>query len=67
MPLRLQNRARFRAIISDDDEFFRVALRSVLLGRNGFSEVIETASFDQAVDQLHGIGPVDVGLFDLRV
>lgn len=56
-----------RALISDDDEFFRVALRSVLLERNAFSEVIETASFDEAVDRLGDTPNVDVGLFDLNM
>lgn len=62
-----QDHRQFRAVISDDDEFFRVALKSVLLDRNGFSEVIETASFDEAVDQLAKVGAVDVGLFDLNM
>jgi DNA-binding NarL/FixJ family response regulator len=55
------------AIISDNDEFFRVALRSLLLERNGFAEVIETASFEEAVDMLENMGAVDVGLFDLKM
>ncbi len=58
---------RGKAIISDDDEFFRIAIRSVLRERNGFSEVIETASFDEAVDRLGEAGPVDIGLFDLNM
>ncbi len=55
------------AIISDNDEFFRVALRSLLLERNGFAEVIETTSFEEAVDVLGNMGGVDVGLFDLKM
>lgn len=56
-----------KALISDDDEFFRVALRSVLCERNGFSDVIVTASFDEAIDRLGTAGPVEIGLFDLNM
>lgn len=58
---------RARALISDDDEFFRVAICSVLRERNGFRDVIETSSFDAAVDRLGTVGPVDIGLFDLNM
>lgn len=67
MPDEVQGQNQLRAIISDDDEFFRVALKSVLLDRNGFSEVIETASFDEALDMLSKVGAVDIGLFDLNM
>lgn len=60
-------RIKGRALVSDDDEFFRVAIRSLLLARNGFSEVIETSSLDAAVDQLGTSGPVELGLFDLNM
>lgn len=58
---------RGKAIISDDDEFFRVALRSVLSDRNGFSDVTVTASFEEAVDRLGDAGPFEIGLFDLNM
>ncbi len=59
---------RTSALISDDDEFFRVALSSVLSDRLGFSEVIQTANFDAAVDQLSGGGHnVQLALFDLNM
>lgn len=58
---------RTRAIISDDDEFFRVAICSVLRERNGFLDVIETSSFDEAVDRLSSAGPMTIGLFDLNM
>lgn len=67
MEQQIQIRSPLRAIISDDDEFFRVALRSVLTERNGFSDVIETSSFEEAVDRLGRAGAVDVGLFDLNM
>lgn len=62
-----QVQRRKRAIVSDDDEFFRVAMASVLRQRNGFSEVIETGSFDEAVDRLGTAGKVDIGFFDLNM
>lgn len=36
------------ALIVDDDEFFRMALRTVVTGTLGFSEVLEAENFDQA-------------------
>lgn len=65
--LKNQNHLTGRALISDDDEFFRVALSSVLREQNVFSEVIETSSFDEALDQLSSVGTVDIGLFDLNM
>ena len=62
-----QTQPRRRALISDDDEFFRVALRTVLLEKNAFADVIETASFDEAVEALQTTADVDVGLFDLNM
>lgn len=55
------------ALISDDDEFFRVALSSVLRTRLGFSEVIEAENFDGAVDALSNRSDVEVALFDLNM
>ena len=62
-----QKQYRGRAIVSDDDDFFRVAIRSVLRERNGFAEVIETSSFDEALELLGRSGQFDVGLFDLNM
>lgn len=58
---------RGRSLVSDDDEFFRVAMCSVLSQRNGFSEVIETSSFDEALGKLRGCGTFEIGLFDLNM
>ena len=58
------------ALISDDDEFFRAALSEILIARLGFSEAIETGSFDEAVECLDGqSGKKAVGLamFDLSM
>lgn len=64
---KIRENRRGKALISDDDEFFRVAIRSVLREHNRFSEVIETASFDAALEQLGKVGPVDIALFDLNM
>ncbi len=55
------------ALISDDDEFFRMALSSVLSERLGFSEVIGTQTFDGAVDELSNRNDVEIALFDLNM
>ncbi|UIJ70479.1 response regulator transcription factor [Aurantimonas sp. HBX-1] len=55
------------ALIADDDEFFRMALSSILSGRLGLSEVIETGSFDEAVEQLEQKPGITVALFDLSM
>lgn len=40
------------ALIADDDEFFRFALRAIVTDKLGFSETIETASLDETIEQL---------------
>jgi DNA-binding NarL/FixJ family response regulator len=54
-------------LIADDDEFFRMALRSILQAKLGFSQVIETASLDEAVECLSGSDRADLALFDLAM
>lgn len=54
-------------LISDDDEFFRVALCSILKRKLGFPEVIETSHFDEAVDRLEENEKVGLALFDLNM
>lgn len=54
-------------LVADDDEFFRMALRSILQGRLGFAEVIETGSLDEAVERLSEAGRADLALFDLAM
>lgn len=55
------------ALTADDDEFFRAALRFILSSRLGFSEVIETGSFDDALEHLTGRGDISLALFDLAM
>jgi DNA-binding NarL/FixJ family response regulator len=52
------------ALIVDEDEFFRLALRTVLASRLGFSEVLEAESFDQAITLLSE-KKIDLAVFDL--
>src|SRR3990170_665746 len=51
-------------LIADDDEFFRTALKTILM-RLGAREVIETGSFEDALMELSRVGPMRLALFDL--
>lgn len=55
------------ALTSDDDEFFRMALGSVLSEKLGFSEVIGTETFDDAVEKLSSRKDIEIALFDLNM
>ena len=55
------------ALIADDDEFFRIALRTILSTELGFTEVVETGSLDEAVEQLSERNDVSLALFDLAM
>ncbi len=55
------------ALVADDDEFFRMALSTVLRKRLGFAEVIETGSFAEAVAALERVQHVSLALFDLAM
>ena len=52
------------ALIVDDDEFFRMALRAILTNTLGFSDVLEAENFDQATALLSE-KKVDLAVFDL--
>jgi DNA-binding NarL/FixJ family response regulator len=54
------------ALIVDDDEFFRIALRTVVTTTLGFSEVLEAENFDQATTLLSG-NKIDLAVFDLMM
>jgi DNA-binding NarL/FixJ family response regulator len=54
-------------LISDDDEFFRLALRSILIDRLGVSKVIETSSFDEAIETMSLEPDLRLALFDLNM
>ena len=55
------------ALIADDDDFFRIALTSVLKRKLGFAQVIEASSFDEAVEHLVEGKEVGLALFDLNM
>jgi DNA-binding NarL/FixJ family response regulator len=59
--------SRLVALAADDDEFFRVALRTILVSQLGFAEVIETASLDEALEKLSERQDVTMALFDLQM
>jgi len=54
------------ALIVDDDEFFRMALRTVLEGALGFSNVLEAENFGQATSLLSE-KKIDLAVFDLMM
>ena len=60
-------RHELTALIADDDEFFRIALKSILSDRCGFTKVIETSTFDAAIDLLNICDDVQLALFDLNM
>ncbi|WP_011579939.1 MULTISPECIES: LuxR C-terminal-related transcriptional regulator [Chelativorans] len=55
------------ALIADDDEFFRIALRTILKGELGFAEVIEAGSLDEAIERLAERDEIGLALFDLAM
>lgn len=55
------------ALVVDDDPFFRMALRAILINHLGCSEVIEAAAFDEAVERLAECPNVTICLFDLAM
>ncbi len=55
------------ALIADDDEFFRMALSTILTGRLKFSEVVQTASLDEAIEKLTARDDISLALFDLSM
>lgn len=55
------------ALVADDDEFFRMALATILTGKLEFSEVVQAASLDEAVDILSARGDISLALFDLAM
>ena len=55
------------ALVADDDEFFRVALSTILTKQLGFTKVVETASLDEALERLAEPSQISVALFDLAM
>lgn len=55
------------ALIADDDEFFRMALATILTSHLKFSEVVQAASLDEAVEKLAARSDISLALFDLAM
>jgi DNA-binding NarL/FixJ family response regulator len=55
------------ALVVDDDPFFRMALGAILTSRLGCSQVIEAASFDEAVERRAELANVAIALIDLAM
>jgi DNA-binding NarL/FixJ family response regulator len=58
---------RHIALVADDDEFFRMAISSILLDRLGVAEVVEVGSLDEALERLGERADFTVALFDLAM
>jgi len=56
-----------RALVADDDDFFRMALQAVLTRKLGFSHVIEAGSLDEALEHLTKHTNISLALFDLAM
>ena len=55
------------ALIADDDEFFRMALATILTSKLKFAEVVQAASLDEGVEKLSARNDVSLALFDLAM
>ena len=63
----MMSTVRHVALVADDDEFFRMAISSILLDRLGVAEVIEVGSLDEALERLGERADITVALFDLAM
>jgi DNA-binding NarL/FixJ family response regulator len=54
-------------LIADDDAYFRMAVGAILTRQLGFSQVIEAASLDEAIESLGENGDACAALFDLSM
>ena len=54
-------------LIADDDEFFRIALATILTGKLGFANVVQAASLDEALEKLSADRDISLALFDLKM
>jgi DNA-binding NarL/FixJ family response regulator len=61
----MSQRAGPVALITDDDDFFKIALQTILIGKLGFSAVIEAASLDEAKERLFLDPHISLALFGL--
>lgn len=57
----------FTALIADDDDFFRLALRVILTTQLPITEVVETNSLDDAIEAMSTNKAVRFAFFDLNM
>src|SRR4029453_1187320 len=55
------------SLIADDDEFFRMALATILTSKLKFAEVVQAASLDEGVEKLSARDDISLALFDLAM
>jgi DNA-binding NarL/FixJ family response regulator len=55
------------ALVADDDEFFCMAITSILLDRLDVAEVVAVGSLDEAMERLGERADITVALFDLAM
>ncbi len=65
--IRRQSASGEVVLIADDDEFFRMALRTILTRTVDGAQVLETASLDEAVERPSETGNISLALFDLAM
>jgi DNA-binding NarL/FixJ family response regulator len=63
-PMEMSNRV---ALIADPDEFFRLALGTLLTSKLGFSSIVETAALDAALERLAQEDGITLAMFDLAL
>jgi len=54
-------------LVADDDAYFRMAVGTILTREFGFTEVVEAASLDEALECLSGSVSISTALFDLSM
>ena len=67
LPIEKRKLPKGTVLIADDDEFFREALRSVLIKTLGSLEVLTAASFDEAMNCLSSAGDVSMAFLNLTM
>jgi DNA-binding NarL/FixJ family response regulator len=61
------DRLRRAALIADPDEYFRLALESILRGKLGFSDIHHVTTLDEAFDLLIKKPEISLSLFELNL
>lgn len=55
------------ALVADDDEYFRMAVVTILQDEFGFNQVLEASNLDQAKQLMDVYKQIDLALFDLSM